>query len=456
MNTIETLTAAAEKNNRELTLGALSEMIKSLSPEAYNSIIIDNAVAIKRYNYCYINAFTQSVSHKSDKRTAAIDGTLKETLQDLATAAETQSQPYIPLQDRTLILLMEQAPKVSEGGFFSAARKKMSELVNGGRTVEHRHITLAESDGHIAKEQSPYAVAAECSVSVCPECKSQGTIEQKDKDGVVSVVECPTCKGRGHIGTLSYFTPVVNEKRVTIVRCLEGSIENLKTSTLEAHKGDDTTPVRMLTHYNGTDKETFDPYITPYLDTLRDKTGALNALEEIYYRIIPCFTFNYRNVLTGEIRMGVLVDPFVNPELVLSLDSTSRKIFSGMKNSLKNVNNFLGSIGKSTAYKDKEDLKRTIRLLIAIAVADGDVSDEEKKALTLTIRNMDNLTTSEQEQMLQLLGQKDSSFLTDSDFVFHFKPNAEETLTRMQDIAAASDGITDEERTLIERLRLSI
>lgn len=69
---------------------------------------------------------------------------------------------------------------------------------------------------------------------------------------------------------------------------------------------------------------------------------------------------------------------------------------------------------------------------------------------------MDNLTTSEQEQMLQLLGQKDSSFLTDSDFVFHFKPNAEETLARMQDIAAASDGITDEERTLIERLRLSI
>ena len=36
-----------------LTLGKLSELIKELAPTQYNSIIIDNAVAIKEYRYCY-------------------------------------------------------------------------------------------------------------------------------------------------------------------------------------------------------------------------------------------------------------------------------------------------------------------------------------------------------------------------------------------------------------------
>ena len=44
----------------------------------------------------------------------------------------------------------------------------------------------------------------------------------------------------------------------------------------------------------------------------------------------------------------------------------------------------------------------------------------------------------------------------DEDFTFHFKPNAEETLGRMQEVAAASDGISDEERDIIERLKLAI
>lgn len=453
MLTLEQLKTEAAKNNKELTLGALSEMVKKLSPAEYNSIIIDNAVAIKRYNYCYINAYAQSITYKNAQRSAAVEGMLEQALDALIKTPTTS--PYVRINDRVLIDSMEQAPKYSNEGFFASARKKMSEMVNGGRNVEHRHITLAEEEGHLAKSQAPYAIVAECNIKDCPECKGHKLVEKQDKEGVVSQVECPTCKGRGHIGTLAYFIPTISEKRVSIIRCLEGNIDNLKTSTLEAHKGDDTTPVRMLTHYNGVDSEQFDPYITPYLDQLRDKTGSMNAIEEIYYRLIPCFTFSYRNVLTGEVRQGVVVDPFVNPELVLSLDSTSRKIFSGVKDSMKSINNFIGSIGKSTGFKDKEDLKRSIRLLIAIAVSDGDVSEEEKKALTLTIRKMDDLTSSEQEQMLQLLGQKDCSFLTDDDFIFHNKANAEETLGRMQDVASASDGVSDEERDIIERLRLA-
>ena len=49
-----------------LTLGKLSELIKELAPTQYNSIIIDNAVAIKEYRYCYIRALTQKVEFRSE------------------------------------------------------------------------------------------------------------------------------------------------------------------------------------------------------------------------------------------------------------------------------------------------------------------------------------------------------------------------------------------------------
>ena len=100
-------------------------------------------------------------------------------------------------------------------------------------------------------------------------------------------------------------------------------------------------------------------------------------------------------------------------------------------------------------------MRRTIRLLIAIAVADGDVSEEEKQTLTLSIRDIHQLTTAEQEQLLSLLGSADSSFLTEDDFKFHSRENAEMTINRMQEIAS-SDGLVDvRERDIIERLRFT-
>ena len=56
---------------------------------------------------------------------------------------------------------------------------------------------------------------------------------------------------------------------------------------------------------------------------------------------------------------------------------------------------------------------------------------------------------------MSLLGSADSSFLTDDDFKFHSRENAEMTINRMQEIAS-SDGLVDvRERDIIERLRFT-
>ena len=86
-------------------------------------------------------------------------------------------------------------------------------------------------------------------------------------------------------------------------------------------------------------------------------------------------------------------------------------------------------------------------------MADGNVSEEEKQTLTLSIRNIQQFSDSEQEELLTLLGKTDSGFLTDNDFAFHSRENAEMTIARMQEIAS-SDGMVDErERDIVERLK---
>ena len=181
------------------------------------------------------------------------------------------------------------------------------------------------------------------------------------------------------------------------------------------------------------DKEDFDDALVPYIDIVRDKTGEDNAIEDYYYRIVTCYTFTYRNIMTGELKKGVVVNPSQLPEIVL-IGNGSSKIINRMKDSAKLVSRFFGSIAGS-AQRDKDDLKRTIRLLIATVVADGIVSEEEKQSLTLAIRNIDILTGKEREELAELLSEGDTTFLNDDDFKFHNAANRDETLARMQELA---------------------
>lgn len=451
MNTLEQMRSDTAANLGDLTMGAAIEMIKSINPSVYNSIIIDEATALKRYDYYYIHAESSQLEYKTERRSAAVNDDLAGRIEALL--AKKGEAPYIAL-DNSLIEQMEKAPKYSVDSFFSDARKRMSEKINGGRGIKHADITLNVDNNRPAKNQPAYAVIDECFLQTCPTCNGEKYVEQKNKEGIIEHVECSSCKGLGRIALLTYFVTKVSYDQATIIRCKNGNIDDLKTSVLEAHKGDDTSMSRMLTHFNGTDIEEFDEYISPLLDIVRDKIGKGNATEDIYYHLIPCYTFSYRDVISSEMRMGVIVDPFRKPELVLNLGGSS--FFSSMKDSAKGIGNFFGRLSKSDKYKDREDLIRSTRLMIAIAVADGHIDAGEKQALTLSIRNIDKLTDSDRNELVELLGSVDSSFLTDDDFNFHSMDNAKETLVRMQEIAAADGEISDVERDLIERLNLKL
>lgn len=442
-----------------MTTEALIEKIRQLAPAEYNSIIIDNAVSIKEHIYCYIHAAVQRVEYRTKSIAVAIDGELRNALEQVM-ASEGR---YVRLDPR-ILELMKEAPEYSTEGFFSSAKKKMNEMINGGREVDHHHIALDMEGERIAKQQPTFAIKDECSVAKCANCDGTAYVERANSNGVTEKVLCPECEGRGLVGTLTYFTPAVTDKQTSIIRCLGGEIKGLKFdiepdgatiagTSYKIHLGE---AKRMLTHIGGVDKEDFDSDLLPYLDMVRDKVGEDNAIEDYYYQMIPCYTFTFRNVLTSELHTGLLIDPNRQPALILNLESSGTKLASSVKDSLKSIGNFFGSISRSSAFKDKEDLRRTLRLLIAVVVADGIVGEEEKKTLTLSIRGMEQFTGSEQEELVKCLGEKDASFLTDDDFHFHSSRNAMETITRMQEMAEADNEVHETERDIIERLKLAI
>lgn len=433
----------------QLTIGALCEIIRQHAPKEYNSIIIDTAVKPQKYDYCYIEAHTQKVEYKTERRSVAINEGLRQSLQAIIA---NDNHTYVKI-DKSLVDDFNDAPKINDEGFITSTRKKMNELMNGGREVDHHQITLDTDNGCIAKKQPSFAVREECNIYDCPNCNGSGSIDSDDEQNGHTQVPCPECKGYGKIGTLTYFTPKVIDKTISLTLCLDGEIEGFPTSAIKARIDEKPVAKRMLTHFNGIDNEAFDDAIVPYIDIIRDKTTDNNALEDIYYNISTCYTFIYRNILTGKINTGVIVSPNSNPEIIL-LDEGKSKIFNRMKDSAKLVSRFLSNIGQGSARRNKEDLKRTVRLLIATVTADGIVSEEEKQSLTLAIRNIEELTSKEREELAALLSNENTEFLTDDDFHFNDKANADETLSRMQDIAN-SDGLVHEtERELIEKLKL--
>lgn len=437
-----------------LSLEKLNEMLKDLMPDESNSIIVDSASSIRRHEYCYINAYAQRTEYHSEVIAVALTKELEEQMSE-ALQAQNNKEPYIRM-DNEFLEKLKAAPSISTKGLFSRIGLKMNEFINGGRDVDHHHILLIEEDDRLAKNQPIYAVKAESKMCNCLVCNGTGKVGNEDKSGYLMHENCPECKGSGRVGLLTCFKTTVTEKQATITRCLDNEVNNLDIKTVMSHKTDDETRKRMLTRYNGIEEIKYDKDIEPYLDIIHDKIGENNAIEEIHYQIIPCYSFEYHKVLSGKTYTGVVIDPMERPEIILNLDGIGSKLFGGMRDSIKGINRFLGNIAKSNTFKDSEDLRRTTRLLIAVAVADGKVTEDEKLTMTQTIRGIDTFTTGEKETLVKLLNKESGDFLTDDDYKFHSSDNAKETLKKMQDLAVADGNFDNKEREIIEKLRLTV
>ncbi|MBQ1408697.1 MAG: hypothetical protein IIY87_02950, partial [Bacteroidales bacterium] len=298
----------------------LTEIIKQLAPADYNNIIIDNASAIKKHIYCYINAAVQRVEYHTQRLSVAINSEIKKALEEILACSER----YVVINP-SLIELMKSAPSINTESLLTSAKKKVNELMNRGREVDHHLLTLNMEDNRLTKQQPTFAIKDECTIRQCEDSEEM-------------------------VGILSYFTPEVIDKQTSILRCLTGEIEGLKLDIQDGERR------RMLTHINGIDSEDFDSDLLPYIDIVRDKVGEDNAIEDYFYQLIPCYTFTYRNVLTSELHTGILhghgspLRPAKrNNQWDLLFSPIANNLWTSMKDSMKGFSHFIGSISRSNS-----------------------------------------------------------------------------------------------------------
>lgn len=437
---------------------SISQLIQRLAPDKFKRLTIDKSAPVKVHNYCYISASAQSVEYRTDGISFAMSQELLNLYMDSIGGDNPQDNgnslpdKYIPF-DPAILEQFKSAPRLSIGGMTHNAYKRFREIIDGGRYVENHQLTLRTTDGRIDMEQPPFAVKDECMVGPCLRCKGKATTERNDRNGVAYNESCEACDGQGRIATVTWVSALVREREAELTSCIDGEIEGLKIATVELHKGDNGNKKRMLTRFNGTDTVDYPDELRPYLDMMHDKLGEGNAIEDIYYRIIPCHVFVYRTVLSGEKLRGVVIDPEGDAQLILELDGNGSRLLDSVKDRIKGISRFFGGIGKTDSFKDKEDLARTARLLIAIAIADGNVSEEEKELLATSVHGIDQLGASQRQMLVDLIQSADSSFLTNDDFTFHSRENAEATLKLMAELASADGEVHEKERNIIERLQ---
>lgn len=442
----------SERNFRDVSIEQVKDIVAMLDPSAANSIIIDEAVGVRRANYCYVDVASKRVRYDVERRhfhpREELVGMMEEVLSD------TGDSPYIRLKDREIMELIGGSPKVS----LSRSIKNAFSNMTMRNDVDATQIVL-DAEGSLLSDKQPlYLVKSLCSMEPCARCHGTKVVERVDKKtGVVETEACSECQGTGRIASVGVVNIEVKSHSDKYVLTNEDPIENLKDSMIVDHVLDHSKiRYRSLTRFNELDEKNYDPTLGQYIEEIHELMGGEPATEDIYYQIIPCVEFTYRDVMSGNICKGAVIDAIDNPELVMNLTSDLSKVGSAMKNASKSVGGFLNKIGRTEKGKAKEDLKRMTRLLIAVTISDGKVDTKEKEQLLNQLRDMEDFTTGEKDDFAELLGSEDVSFLKDGDFKFHSPEKAQETLNRMRIIAEADGEMSDAERDLIERLEQSL
>ena len=255
----------------------------------------------------------------------------------------------------------------------------------------------------------------------------------------------------GH-GTLSYVCVTIKtEQHLLPLRNNEG-IVYLKPQFIKSHLRTDTPRKRTITHFGQHNECTYDRELRAHSEQLHTRMGYTPDIEEISVHEVVCALFAYHDVVGGEMHYGAVVDVDGNPEVVMPLDNFADRIASGVKNSVKVIGSALRSLSFAGSHSSRADNKRLTRLLMAIAVADGEVSEAEKECLLESLQHTAGLTAGEQNALAALLTATDTSFLTDDDFRFNDTATARKALDLMKTLAA-SDGESQAETQIIQRLQ---
>ncbi|MBP5536463.1 MAG: TerB family tellurite resistance protein [Bacteroidales bacterium] len=390
----------------------LRETIKRYAGNKANSIILDESWGLKTTGYRYADISATRIEYTFERITFAADESTAAILSGMA-QGKAEQEPYPAMEEAELLRT-----------FASDHRQTM-------RRPDHfdpKRIHLNANDSTPLDAQPLFIIPQECRLCASPE-------------------------GTGNEGTVAYArVHLVKEEKQLMMHNYEDIIY-LKPSILRRHIPTNAVRQRTITRFASYDETFYSKAMKPYVKRLHDELGYTPDIEELYWQVIDCVAFAYHEVVSGERRYGAVVDLKGEPEVVFSLNNFADKVSDQIKDSVKLISKAIGNLASPSNRKNQADNRRTMRLLLAIAVADGEVSDDEKACLRNSLQSATALTSREKAELSELLNQGGgNNFLTDDDFNFNSPDNARSALDRMK-LVASADGEHESETAIIKQLQ---
>jgi len=305
----------------------------------------------------------------------------------------------------------------------------------------------------------------------CQTCKGDGKVPCKKCEGVSKVtctkcysdkdrygmIECPQCRATGEVGQISYFSTRVNHSHLNDIFYENNVIEGIDLERVRTFADKGGVQEKIRQNYNMHNLKKYDESIVNFLYEIHKKfnlsvTGYHNRIveEELYFQAIPCVQIKYTHMITGKEHLLTILNFFENHDIVF--DKTSEEVGS-KRDSAKQISNFFGKLFQTKIYKDKEDKKKEIRLLITMAKVDGVIEEDEKIVLVRNISGIDEFTSDEKKEIFRFLNSKGPYNIVPEDVAFYSPDKLKEVLLKLEVMASSGKSPKGLEKELLNRVK---
>ena len=294
----------------------------------------------------------------------------------------------------------------------------------------------------------------------CKTCKGNRTIvctkcyADKERYGKI---DCPQCKAMGEMAKISFVDTTVDEKSVSRIFFGANNIADLDPQSLLKFANKSAPQEVILKNYNNTNEKNYDALFEEYVDQIqRELNLSIGGFkhrvtrEELFCQIIPCVQIEFKHILTSKTHHVTLLNFFGNCEVII--DKSSEQIKTDSKVVASNVSNFFAGLFKTKKFKEKEDKKREVKLMIMLAKIDGKIEDEEKMFLANEIASLDTFTKSEKMELFNLMDAKELPELTKKDVIFYDLNVYNATIEKLKTLSSQDNQVEQSELDFISKI----
>ena len=295
----------------------------------------------------------------------------------------------------------------------------------------------------------------------CPECTGHKNIVcgkcygDKNRYGLI---DCPECKAMGKMAQISYVETKISQKSVDKLFNNNNELVNVTEDTVLKFADKSVQQEVVLKNFNDVFHKDYDEIVEDVLKQIQNESdfnfeGYTNKVvrEELYFQVIPCVQVQYKHMLTNTEQEVTILDFFNSPRLIIDGEVENQN--STLKDTGKKLGNFFGKLFKSKGYKQKEDTKKEIKLMIRLAKADGKIEDSEKVFLSSKITSLDMFTHVEKTDLFNMMDDSMLPELEPDDIKFSSSDKFSEVFQNLQTMAAEDGDVANSEQELLDKIK---